>query len=76
VLRENISAWRLLEHAWVRVPEIAERYCVDGAQLAAALDSYACDLLITGQSHTHDNVTRMLAQSGILPSTLIRMVAR
>ncbi len=75
VARENIDAWRLLDGAWARVPEIAERYGVDSVQLTAALSDYVCALLITGQSHTHENVTRMLAQAGILPSTLLGMVA-
>jgi hypothetical protein len=74
--REDIAAWRLLDGAWVRVPEIAARYGVDGEALTAALDEYATALLITGQSHVYDNVTRMLAQSGILPSTLLGMVAK
>lgn len=76
VAREDIAAWRLLDGAWVRVPEIAQRYGVDGDALTAALDEYASALLITGQSHVYENVTRMLAQSGILPSTLIGMVAK
>jgi hypothetical protein len=74
--REDIAAWRLLDGAWVRVPEIAQRYSVDGEALTAALDEYATALLITGQSHVYDNVTRMLAQSGILPSTLLGMVSK
>ena len=72
--RDDIAAWRLLDGAWVRVPEIAARYGVDGEVLTAALDDYATALLITGQTHEYDNVTRMLAQAGILPSTLIGMV--
>lgn len=75
VTRVNILAWRLLEGAWARVPEIAHRYGVDADELTGALTEYVSALLITGQSHTLDNVTRMLAQSGILPSTLIKMVA-
>lgn len=71
---EDIAAWRLLDGAWVRVPEIARRYGVDSQQLTAALDEYATALLVSGEPHEYDNVTRMLAQSGILPSTLIGMV--
>lgn len=76
VSSEDIVAWRLLDDAWVRVPEIAERYAVDGDVLTAALDDYVSALLITSQPHVYENVTRMLAQSGILPSTLIGMVTR
>lgn len=76
VAREDIAAWRLLDGAWARVPEISRRYSVDASVLTAALDDYAGALLTSGQPHTYDNVTRMLAQAGILPSTLIGMVAK
>ena len=71
---ENITRWNLLAGAWVRVPEIAARYGVDGTTLVAALDQYASALLVSGQPHEYDNVTRMLAQAGVLPSALIKMV--
>jgi hypothetical protein len=74
--REDVTAWRLLDGAWARVPEISRRYGVDSSVLTAALDEYATALLITGQSHTYDNVVRMLAQTGLVPSTLIGMVAK
>ncbi len=73
VSKEDIHAYRLLDAAWSRVPELATRYGVDTLTLTAALDDYASALLIAGAPHTYDNVTRMLAQSGILPSTLIGM---
>lgn len=60
--REDITAYRLLEDAWVRVPSVAARYGVDAVALASALDDYASALLITGQSHSFDNVPRLLAQ--------------
>jgi hypothetical protein len=74
--RDDVAAWRLLDDAWVRVPEISCRYGVDGEALTAALDEYATALLITGQPHTYDHVVRMLAQTGLVPSTLLGMVAR
>lgn len=76
VTREDIAAWRLLDSAWVRVPEVASRYGVDALALTAALDDYASALLVSGQPHEFDNVARMLAQVGILPSVLIGMVAK
>lgn len=60
--REDITAYRLLEDAWVRVPSVAARYGVDPAALTAALDDYASALLITGHSHSFDHVPRLLAQ--------------
>lgn len=60
--REDITAYRLLEDAWVRVPDVAARYGVDPDALKAALDDYASALLITGHSHSFDHVPRLLAQ--------------
>lgn len=71
---EDIDAYRLLDGAWTRVPEIAGRYGVDSEVLRASMHAYASALLTYGEAHTYDNVTRMLAQNGILPSTLIGMV--
>ncbi len=71
----EVTSYKLLDGAWSRADEIARRYGVDGLALAAALDDYAIALLTAGEPHTFDNVTRMLAQSGILPSTLIGMTA-
>jgi hypothetical protein len=71
--RGDIMAYRLLDGAWSRVPEIAARYGVDDQSLAHAVDEYTAALLITGQPHTYENTVRMLAQSGIVPATLIAM---
>lgn len=73
---DHVSGYRLLADAWARVPEISARYGIDGNVLIAALESYATALLTSGEPHTFDNVTRMLAQSGILPATVIGMVKR
>lgn len=72
--REDIDAYRLLADAWVRVPEIAARYSVDSEVLTAALNEYATALLLTGTGHCYEHAERMLAQTGILPSTVIGMV--
>lgn len=62
VPRENIAAHRLLEDAWVRVPDVAARYGQDPLALAAALNEYVSALLVTGAAHDFDNVPRLLAQ--------------
>lgn len=71
---DDVAGWHLLDDAWSRVPEIAERYGVDGNVLTAALDSYVSALLVSGQPHTYEHTVRMLAESGVIPSTLISMV--
>lgn len=72
---EGVDAWHLLDDAWIRVPDIADRYGVDGEALAAALHDYATTLLVSGEPHTFENTGRLLAQHGFLPSTLLSMVA-
>jgi hypothetical protein len=72
---DDIDAYRLLDGAWDRVPELAARYSVDSEVLRTSLHNYASALLVFGEPHTYDNVTRMLAQNGILPATLIGMTA-
>jgi hypothetical protein len=59
---EAITSYRLLDDAWVRVPEIAARYGVDAGELTLALSEYTTALLTTGQPHNFDHVTRMLAR--------------
>lgn len=60
--REDVTALRLLDDAWVRVPSVAARYGLDPSDLTAALDDYATALLLTGQPHEFDNVPRLLSQ--------------
>ena len=71
VPRENIAAHRLLEDAWVRVPDIAARYGQDPVALAAALDEYVSALLVTGAAHDFDNVPRLLAQLKVADRTAV-----
>lgn len=71
---EDVDAYKLLDGAWSRTAEIAARYGVDGEILRASLHAYAVALLTYGEAHSYDNVTRMLAQNGILPSALIGLV--
>jgi len=71
VPRENITAHRLLEGAWVRVPDVAARYGQDPLALSAALDEYVSALLVTGAAHDFDNVPRLLAQLKVADRTAV-----
>lgn len=73
VAPDDVAGYRLLDGAWDRVAELSRRYSVDAEVLRASLHAYASALLVVGEPHTYDNVTRMLAQNGILPATLIGM---
>lgn len=59
---DDVDGYRLLDGAWVRVPDVAARYGVDAAELSLRLNDYVTALLITGQRHEFDNVPRLLAQ--------------
>lgn len=61
---EDVDAWKLLDGAWSRVPEIAERYDVDGSVLSAVLDSYARALIDARQEYNFRDVARLLKQHG------------
>ncbi|MEU8870450.1 hypothetical protein AB0D24_04655 [Streptomyces javensis] len=50
----QVEQWRLLDGAWVRVPEIARRYGLDPECLTDALDDYCRELIAAGQSHTYE----------------------
>lgn len=67
VSTENITAYRLLDDAWIRVPEVAARYGVDPLKLTAALDEYVSALLVTGSTHQFDHVPTLLAQLKVAP---------
>lgn len=58
----DVTAYRLLEGAWDRVPTVSARYGMDAMQLTAALDEYTAALLVTGEPHAFDNVPRLLAR--------------
>jgi hypothetical protein len=70
----DVYAWKLVEGAWARVPEIAGRYGVDDILLSEALDTYTMTLIMHGEPHTYDNTVRLLAQHGLIPATIIGMV--
>lgn len=63
---EAIDAWRLLDGAWCRVPEVAARHGLDAVTLTAALDRYVRALLVAGQPHVYANVPRLLAQADLM----------
>ena len=46
----------LLDGAWGRVPQIADRYDVPTDELLTAIDSYTRGLLVNGQAHTIDRL--------------------
>lgn len=64
----QVDAWRLLDGAWDRVPEVAARYGMNPDLLTAALDAYTRVLLASGQEHEFDNVPRLLTQIRITES--------
>lgn len=58
----SVARWKLLDGAWARVPEVAQRYGIDPLTLTKALHEYVSALLTTGSVHEFDNVPRLLAQ--------------
>ncbi|MFB7337767.1 hypothetical protein ACFC00_40150 [Streptomyces adustus] len=57
---EQIEQYRLLEGAWVRVPEVAGRYGVSADCLTASLDSYARELIAAGIDHGYEVVPTVI----------------
>ncbi|EMF20406.1 hypothetical protein H114_32724 [Streptomyces gancidicus BKS 13-15] len=57
---EYVDEWRLLDGAWVRVPEIAARYGLDADCLTRVLDDYARALIAARHPHTYDDTVRVL----------------
>lgn len=60
---EQVDAWRLLDGAWDRVPEIAARYALDAECLTASLDEYARALIAARMRHTYEETARLLKAS-------------
>ncbi|MFI5629209.1 hypothetical protein ACIA8E_07480 [Streptomyces sp. NPDC051664] len=56
----QVDQWRLLDGAWTRAPEIAERYGLDPECLAASLDGYARELIAAGVEHEYRIVPTVL----------------
>ncbi|MEW2568333.1 hypothetical protein [Streptomyces sp. NPDC047070] len=57
---EQIDGFKLLDDAWVRVPEIAARYGADPDCLTASLDSYARELIAAGVAHGYDLIPAVI----------------
>lgn len=58
---EKTNQWRLLDGAWARVPEIAQRHRIDAECLTASLDDYVRGLIAAGMNHEYDLVPSVLA---------------
>ncbi|GGZ23369.1 hypothetical protein GCM10010387_15640 [Streptomyces inusitatus] len=61
VAAEGVDQWRLLDGAWSRTPEIANRYGLDPACLTAALDSYTRSLIVAGIPHDYGLMPTILS---------------
>ncbi|MEV6738691.1 hypothetical protein AB0N14_17850 [Streptomyces sp. NPDC051104] len=57
----QVEQYRLLEGAWRRVPEIANRYGLDPECLTASLDSYARELIAAGIVHSFEVVPAVIS---------------
>lgn len=62
VTADGVAGYKLLDDAWVRVPDVAARYGLDPLALASALNTYVSGLLVTGEPHRFEHVPRLLAQ--------------
>ncbi|WP_228980143.1 hypothetical protein [Streptomyces sp. DH12] len=60
---EQVDQWHLLDGAWVRVPEIAERFGFDPDCLTNLLDEYARALIAARHPHTYEETARVLRTS-------------
>ncbi|MEV5677056.1 hypothetical protein [Streptomyces sp. NPDC052179] len=58
---EATTRWRLLDGAWARVPQIAQRHQVDAECLTASLDDYVRGLIAAGIGHDYELVPSVLA---------------
>ncbi|WP_245726945.1 hypothetical protein [Streptomyces longwoodensis] len=63
---DMIDVYHLLDGVWVRVPEVAERYGVDGPCLVLALDDYTRALIAARKSHQYDETEAVLRFSKCL----------
>ncbi|WP_405759453.1 hypothetical protein OG234_13245 [Streptomyces sp. NBC_01420] len=63
VSEEQVDAWHLLDGAWDRVPEMAQRYGLDADCLTASLDDYARALIAARMAHSFEETVRLLRSS-------------
>ncbi|HLL37263.1 MAG TPA: hypothetical protein VK545_25995 [Streptomyces sp.] len=59
----QVEQWRLLEGAWTRVPEIAERYGLEPDCLTKVLDEYCRELIAAGVPHEFGQTAGVLRAS-------------
>jgi hypothetical protein len=52
----KIDGWKLLDGAWDRVGEIAQRTGADAETITAALDTYVRGLLLTGGTYSYERL--------------------
>lgn len=60
---DNIDQYRLLDGAWVRVPEVAARYGFDPDCMTHALDEYCRALITAREPHEFRTVAALLLMS-------------
>lgn len=60
---EQVDAWKLLDGAWARVPEISARYGLDADCLTDALDGYVRGLIAARVPFAYEDVPRLLKMS-------------
>ncbi|MGA5497713.1 hypothetical protein ACPCSP_25450 [Streptomyces cinereoruber] len=61
VTPDQVDKLCLLEGAWARVPEVAQRYGANPDCMAASLDEYVRDLIAAGVGHEYRHVPAVLA---------------
>lgn len=56
----QVDQWKLLDGAWTRAPEIAQRYGLDPDCLTETLDEYARELIAAGVAHAYETTAGVL----------------
>lgn len=64
VALDAVEQFHLLEGAWARVPEIADRYGLDSDCLTASLDLYTRELISAGVTHDYELVPSIVGSCG------------
>ncbi|MER6632884.1 hypothetical protein ABT301_32470 [Streptomyces sp. NPDC000987] len=64
---DMIDAWRLLDGAWVRVPEVAARYGLDSPCLVLALDDYVRALIAARMAHRYEETEKVVRLAHCAP---------
>lgn len=56
----QVEQWGILDGAWTRVPEIADRYGLNAECLTATLDDYCRELIAAGIPHSYEQTAGAL----------------